>query len=382
MTTHHGEYKVAGGKLVIVDFAVTHDGGASGAGASGASGASASVHGGGGQGQNDGGVIANFRLSGDFFLEPDDALPLINHAVNGLSTSASVAEISTAIQSALPEGAHLIGFSTEAVGVAVRRALTGAAQWDDYSWTILHEPPMSPMMNAALDEVLTTAVGEGRRGPTLRVWEWDEDAVIIGSFQSVMNEVDETQLAESGAQLVRRISGGGAMYMQPANSITYALYAPEELVRGMTFADSYAFLDDWVLEALRSLGIEATYKPLNDITSPLGKIGGAAQKRLANGAVLHHATLAYDIDAEAMTRVLRIGREKLSDKGTTSAAKRVDPLRSQTGMSRETIIERMIEVFQGRYGGARDQVTADELAAAEQLVATKFSTEQWIRRVP
>jgi hypothetical protein len=102
----------------------------------------------------------------------------------------------------------------------------------------------------------------------------------------------------------------------------------------MTFADSYAFLDDWVLQALRSLGVDAVYQPLNDIASPAGKIGGAAQKRLANGGVLHHATLSYDMDGQVMTEVLRIGREKLSDKGTVSAAKRVDPLRSQTGCPR------------------------------------------------
>ena len=118
----------------------------------------------------------------------------------------------------------------------------------------------------------------------------------------------------------------------------------------MTFADSYAFLDDWVLQALRSLGIEATYQPLNDIASPQGKIGGAAQKRLANGGVLHHATLSYDMDGQMMTEVLRIGREKLSDKGTVSAAKRVDPLRRQTGLPREAIIERFIETFANLYG--------------------------------
>lgn len=356
MSTHHGEYKVPGGKLVIVDLEV--------------------------EGDEDHGTISGFKLSGDFFLEPDDALPLINAAVEGLPADTDVEQVGAAIVRALPEGTHLIGFSAEAVGVAVRRALTGAAQWRDYDWSILHEPAVSPMMNAALDEVLTAAVGEGRRGPTLRIWEWDEPAVIIGSFQSVVNEVDEDQLAARGAQLVRRISGGGAMYMEPANSITYALYAPEELVRGMSFADSYAFLDDWVLEALRSVGIDAVYKPLNDITSPAGKIGGAAQKRLASGAVLHHVTMAYDMDAEAMTQVLRIGREKLSDKGTTSAAKRVDPLRSQTGLSRESIIARMLETFTGRYGGVADAVTAEEYAAAERLVAEKFSTEKWIRRVP
>ncbi len=371
--THHGEYKVPGGKLVVVDFdlqpaagAGVWDGAAPGRRSEG----------------RDREVIANFKLSGDFFLEPDEALPLIVDAVDGLDADSDVTQVSAAVLRALPEHTHLIGFSAEAIGVAVRRALTGAAQWRDYDWSILHEPAVSPMMNAALDEVLVNEVGSGRRGPTLRIWEWDEPAVIIGSFQSVINEVDEAQLSARGAQLVRRVSGGGAMYMEPANSITYAIYVPEELVRGMSFADSYAFLDDWVLEALRTLGIDAVYKPLNDITSPLGKIGGAAQKRIANGAVLHHVTMAYDMDAEAMTQVLRIGREKLSDKGTTSAQKRVDPLRSQTGLSREAIIEHMLDVFTGRYGGTADKVTDEEYAEAQRLVEEKFSTEKWIRRVP
>jgi lipoate-protein ligase A len=164
--------------------------------------------------------------------------------------------------------------------------------------------------------------------------------------------------------------------------ITYSLYVPASLVSGMTFADSYAFLDDWVLQALRSVGVDATYQPLNDITSPLGKIGGAAQKRLANGAILHHATLAYDLDGQMMTEVLRIGREKLSDKGTTSAAKRVDPLKSQTGLSRAEIIERFKATFAGLTGATVGAVTADEIAEAQALVESKFSSEQWLQRVP
>ena len=348
----HGEYKVPGGKLVVVDFTIVDE------------------------------KIADFSLSGDFFLEPDDALLDINAAVNGLSPNSTIEAFGDAIRAALPSEVHLLGFTPDSVGVAIRRAITGAAHWRDYDWQIIHERAVAPVLNAALDEVLTTAVGEGLRGPTLRIWEWDRPAVFIGSFQSVQNEVDEAQLNARGAQLVRRISGGGAMYMEPEACITYALYVPGELVRGMSFADSYAFLDEWVLEALHSLGIDAVYKPLNDITSPQGKIGGAAQKRIASGAVLHHVTMAYDMDPVAMTEVLRIGREKLSDKGTASAQKRVDPLRSQTGLSREEIVERLVEVFIRRHGGTQSEVTEGEWDAAEQLVEKKFLTEDWIRRVP
>lgn len=196
--------------------------------------------------------------------------------------------------------------------------------WHDYEWQLLQDGPLSPRMHMALDEVLTYEVGAGRRRPTLRIWEWGGPAVVIGRYQSVRNEVDPENLERYGFEVVRRISGGGAMLIEPGNTITYSVYAPQELVAGMSFQESYPLMDSWVLEALKTLGIKAWYQPINDITSEGGKIAGAAQTR-RGGVVLHHVTMAYDIDAAKMVQVLRIGREKLSDKGQTSAQKRVDP---------------------------------------------------------
>src|SRR4029079_10296574 len=134
---------------------------------------------------------------------------------------------------------------------------------------------------------------------------------------------------------------------------------------------SYAFLDEWVMGALAEVGVvNARYVPLNDIASDQGKIAGAAQKRFADGAVLHHVTMAYDIDADKMLEVLRIGREKLSDKGTQSANKRVDPLRSQTGMARADVIAAFEAYFRGRYTVVDGAVSDAERARAEELVAT------------
>lgn len=348
----HGEYKVPGGKLVVVDLEVVD------------------------------GRIADFQLAGDFFLEPDTALEAIDAAVNGLPAESDAKTIAAAVKDALPEGASLLGFSPEAVAVTVRRALAKATSWRDYDWQIVHAKAVSPQMHLALDEVLANEVGEGRRGPTLRIWEWDEPAVVIGSFQSVKNEVDPENAAKYGIQVVRRISGGGAMFMEAGSVVTYSIYAPADLVQGMSFADSYAFLDEWAIVALKSLGIDAVYQPLNDITSPSGKIGGAAQKRLGSGAVLHHVTMSYDMDGQKMTEVLRIGREKISDKGITSAAKRVDPLRSQTGLSRAEIIDQMKLTFKNLYGATEGDLTDAEYAAAEKLVAEKFDTEEWLYRVP
>ncbi|MEU3830635.1 biotin/lipoate A/B protein ligase family protein [Streptomyces sp. NPDC029080] len=353
----HGEYKVPGGKLVVVDV------------------------------EAEDGVLRHVRVAGDFFLEPDEALDAVNAALEGAPADTDTAGLAARIDAALPAGTVMYGLTAEGVGVAVRRALARATDWTDYDWQLIHEAPQPPALHMALDEVLTAEVAAGRRPPTLRVWEWGAPAVVIGSFQSLRNEVDPEGAARHGVEVVRRISGGGAMFVEPGNTITYSLSVPESLVQGLSFQDSYAYLDDWVLGALGDMGVRAWYEPLNDIATDQGKIAGAAQKRIVGpgggpGAVLHHVTMSYDIDADKMVEVLRIGREKLSGKGTTSAKKRVDPLRRQTGLAREAVIDRMIGSFRARYGLARGELTAGELARARELARTKFGSPAWTARVP
>ena len=356
-----GEYKVPGGKLVAVDVAVTD------------------------------GVLTDVRVSGDFFLEPDEALGVIDAALAGMPQDASTSDLAGAVDAALKQAERdgsiagpvaLVGFDPWAVGVAVRRALGHATTWDDHVFEVLRPGPLPPATLAALDQVLTEELAEGTRGPTLRFWDWNERAVFIGSFQSLKNEVDPDGVRKHGVTVVRRISGGGAMFMEAGNCVTFSLVVPASLVDGLSFEQSYSFLDDWVLGALGDVGVKAFFSGMNDIASPEGKLAGSAQKRLAGGAVLHHMTMAYDIDSAKMLEVLRIGREKLSDKGTRSANKRVDPLRSQTGMSREAIIDAFEKHFKSRYRTVDSELRPEELERAEELVRTKFANPTWISRVP
>ncbi len=255
------------------------------------------------------------------------------------------------------------------------------SEWRDHDWQLIHTAPKSPTLHMALDDVLTYEVGAQRRKPTLRVWEWASPAVVIGRFQSLRNEVDMAAAKRHGIEVVRRVSGGGAMFIEPGNTITYSIYAPLSLIKGMSFGEAYAYMDAWVITALGELGIKAWYQPLNDITSAGGKIAGAAQVH-RGGAVLHHVTMAYDIDAAKMVDVLRIGREKLSDKGTLSAVKRVDPLRSQTGLAREAVIAHMIATFRRLHGLTDGAVSDDEMAQSQALAQSKFASAAWTADVP
>ncbi|MGP9537760.1 lipoate--protein ligase family protein [Brachybacterium sp. AOP43-C2-M15] len=351
----HGEYKVRGGKLVAVDVTAAE------------------------------GTITTAHVFGDFFLEPDDALEDLGAALVGMSTEATAAELGAAITARLEARAdpvQMIGFGTESVAIAVRRALGHASSWEDLTFDVIGPVVLPPVMHVALDEVLPQEMIAGRRGPHFRIWDWDSPLVVIGSYQSLRNEIDAEGAARHGIGVVRRITGGGAMFMEQGNCITYSLVVPTSLVEGLSFEQAYAYLDDWVMGALAEIGVRAHYVPLNDIASEQGKIGGAAQRRFAGGVLLHHVTMSYDIDADKMAEVLRIGREKLSDKGTRSANKRVDPMRSQTGLAREQIIDGFLDFFRARYDTTESTYTEDELATAQELVRTKFGTEEWTMRVP
>ncbi len=255
------------------------------------------------------------------------------------------------------------------------------SRWRDLDWEIVGPIPQAPAMNLALDEVLTRRVGQGERPPLVRFWGWASPCVVLGRFQSVSNEIHLERANELGIQIVRRVSGGGAMLIEPESAITYSAYLPPEMVADLSFPESYAFLDSWIIAALRELGLDAWYEPLNDITSSGGKIGGAAQAR-RHGAVLHHTTMAYDMTEGLLTQVLRIGMEKIRDKGIRSAEARVGPLRQQTQMPRDEIIEHLYRSFVDLAGATPASLNSEETAEAEALVEEKFGNDDWTFLLP
>jgi lipoate-protein ligase A len=248
-------------------------------------------------------------------------------------------------------------------------------------WDLIPYTPHSAHMHMAVDEVLLQRVIADERRPTARFWEWIEPALVIGSHQSVANEVDAVAARELGFTVTRRMSGGGTMLCEPGRTITYSLYVPATIVSGLSFRQSYAALDAWAVRSLVALGVPAGYREINDIISPRGKIGGAAQAR-RRGFVLHHTTIAHSMDPDLLPRLIRVGRERLSERGVRSADKAVSPLSEFTSMDCAGVALHMGRSFTAEFHAHDSEVSREELDAARELVKTKYATSEWISRLP
>jgi lipoate---protein ligase len=254
------------------------------------------------------------------------------------------------------------------------------AELGDLEWELLPVLALSAPEQLALEEVLLDQVSGGQRAPTLRFWEWSDRALVLGSHQVLANEVDRKQADALGFTLARRMSGGGTMIVEPERSITYGMYAPDRLVAGMSFAASFAFLDRWVVDCLCALGVPAAYRPVNDLISPEGKMGGAAQARRRH-TVLHHTAIAYEMDPTLVRRLIRIGREAVVGRGVRSAEKEVSPLARWTSLSRDEVVVRLQAWFQDLGVVRPRELDEETLAMAKLLAARKYATWEWVDRL-
>lgn len=240
--------------------------------------------------------------------------------------------------------------------------------------------PLPAHLQMALEEVLLGRLAAGHRGPTLRFWDWAQPALVLGSNQVLANEVDERAARELGFVVCRRISGGGTMLVEPGRTITYSLYLPDALVAGLSLVDSFAFLDAWAVRCLRALGAPASYRPINDIVSPEGKIGGAAQARRRR-CVLHHTAIAHAMDVAVLPRLIRLGRERVSERGVRSADRTVSPLGRWLALSRDEVVLALAGSFAEHVPARSGVLSGCELREARRLAAAKHATPAWIDRL-
>ena len=260
-------------------------------------------------------------------------------------------------------------------------------RWSGLELDLIRDRPRQPVMQMAMDQALNDAVAQGQLPATLRIWNWAAPAVILGRFQSLSREVHVERARSLGFTLVRRCTGGGTMVIQPDRAITYSLYLPLDFVKGADLIDSYRICDYWLVRGLRMQGIQAGWQGMNDIASPRGKMGGAAQRRLPAGSrgpggLLHHTTLSYSVDADLMAQVLNVDPEKFHDKAVTSVRSRVDPIDRQTGLSRQPLIDALLDTLPSLVTDLRTSSPAPEVEQrARTLARHRYGREEWTAQI-
>ncbi|MCG7841243.1 MAG: lipoate--protein ligase family protein [Methanomassiliicoccales archaeon] len=242
-------------------------------------------------------------------------------------------------------------------------------------WRMLRYEANTPAMNMALDEAIAEAVSYRVAGPTLRFYGWDPSAVSIGRFQDLEEVVDMEQCERLGVQVVRRSTGGGAVFHDSGKEITYSVVCPEDMMPN-DINEAYQEIGGWLVNALKLIGIEATFEPINDVLVNGKKISGSAQSR-RQGIFTQHGTLLYDIDRVRMFSVLKVPPDKLDAHGIEDATERVTSVREQKKVPWDYVIAAMANAFIINKQWYVGDLTTDEMARAELIARERFGNEDW-----
>jgi len=233
--------------------------------------------------------------------------------------------------------------------------------------------------NMALDETIMEGVRNGNSLPTIRFYGWDPSAVSIGIFQGIRNEVNLDATQKTGVNVVRRLTGGGAVYHDKLGEVTYSLIAPLDYFP-TNIIESYRQICDDIVFALKLLGIQANFSPINDILVNDQKISGNAQTR-RNGILLQHGTILFSVDVEKMFTVLNVSDQKISDKLIKSVQKRVTSVVDQTKRNMDDLKNALMEGFSRGRLIEVDDYTHKEKERAKELVQERFNNDMWTFRL-
>lgn len=224
-----------------------------------------------------------------------------------------------------------------------------------------------PAYNLALEEWYQSLP----EGDFVMLWR-NRPAVVVGRNQNLHRELDFGALKEEGAELMRRNSGGGAVYHDLGN-VNFSFitgYRPGSLSETRRFCLPVAAF-------LKTLGIDARVSGRNDMTAEGKKFSGNAQS-VRNGRLLHHGTLLFDSDLGVLERVLTPDPSKLASKGIRSVRARVGNLRPM--LARDMTPQEFFEALCAYFGASAPilEISAEARAGAEALAETKYRSAEWI----
>lgn len=228
----------------------------------------------------------------------------------------------------------------------------------------------NPHRNHGLEEWLMDNYEED----CFMLWR-NETAILLGRHQNAYNELDIEYAREKGIEIVRRISGGGAVFTDPGNIMfTYISCNGQD-----DFADFQKFTAP-VIKGLRSLGLPVVFTGRNDMEIHGQKFSGNAQCRYKN-KVLHHGTLMYNADVTELAKALRVRPIKLKAKGVTSVKSRVTNLADhmEHPMDIEEFRSYLMNFVKQEMPDAKELVlTEKQWEEVAQRSKEKYETKEWI----
>lgn len=230
-----------------------------------------------------------------------------------------------------------------------------------------------PAFNLALEEVLFTQPPADGADGCFMLWR-NTPAVIIGCHQNAFAEINPAFVRRRGIRVLRRLTGGGAVY-HDAGNLNYTFILPRPETAGIEF---HAHMEP-VRHALLALGVPAEFSRRSDLAVGGRKISGTAQ-HLSRGRLLHHGTLLFDADLDDLEQALRPGAGILESKGVASIRSRVTNIAEHLAQPMTVAGFRQALLGQMRLDGMvfRERPpTAAETVAAQELVRTKYGRWDW-----
>jgi lipoate-protein ligase A len=248
-------------------------------------------------------------------------------------------------------------------------------------WRLLPVRIDDASMSMAMDEALLKLNSEGKSPNTVRFWRWLPSTVSIGCFQSAELEVDFDAARKYGVEVVRRITGGGAVFHDHEGELTYSVVCGQDRMPD-DIIESYELICGGLIGGFRWLGLRAEFKPINDVQVDGKKISGSAQTRRW-GSVLQHGTVLVDPDLRLMFELLKVSPEKISDKFISSVYERVTTVALELG--RKPGFDEVRSVMRDGFADGlgvelvERELTKEELKLAGML-RPKYTSDEWLRK--
>ena len=252
-------------------------------------------------------------------------------------------------------------------------------------WRLLKLETHDAFMNMAIDEAVLRARIKNFVPNTLRLYCWNPSAVSIGRFQNVKNEVQLDNCRKHGVDVVRRITGGGTVYHDSEDEITYSVIANKNDLDAHDITTVYAKVYSGLAEALKILGLRADFNKGNAKTCPNlmvngKKISGSAQS-YKKGVVLQHGTLLIDVDLERMFTFLHVPWAKTCMEVVNVAKHKITSIKKELGknVSVKQVKEALIEGFQNALNMKlkEETLTSYEVEFARKLCKEKYAADEW-----